>query len=156
MSYIKYESKMGAPSKLTPEIIAEFSKAISEVLVIRQAAGLIGVSHATIYNWINKGEEDSKKDLSNDFVHFFYTVKVAQAREVRKLIADVRERPTGWQACAWLLERCFREDFGQDNEKIRELLEKQDKFEKMLDQILSNPIQGRLSHGKLDKESDKT
>jgi len=70
-----------------------------------------------------------------------------KADEITIMVAEIKAKVKNWQAIAWLLERCFREDFGADAGVIQILLEKAEKMEQSLKRLEINPLQGAINHG---------
>lgn len=119
---------MGAPGKLTKELIARICASLRAGAYVETAAAYAGVHKATFYAWLKKGataKEGLEKDLSD-------AVEQAQAEaEVRDLlnidaaalglpaeydsnrnVLREEQRPS-WQASAWRLERKFPKKWGR-------------------------------------------
>lgn len=138
----------GQPTKFTPEITQKIIEGIKGCLILRQACGYAEISYQTLYNWLNIGRDDINKGLLTEYASFFYAVKKTQAEEVKELITEVKAKVKNWQAIAWLLERCFREDFGQDAGIIQDLLDKCEKLEQAFKRFNdSAPLQGVVNNG---------
>lgn len=129
----------GRPTKLNEAMIESLVAAVKRVLVTRHVAGLCGISHETIYAWFRQAKEDNTNGLTDTLhVRFSDAYKEALSEKVSEYILTIADRKTNWQANAWLLERCFREDFGQDAGIIADLAEKQNKLEA----LLTNKVEG--------------
>lgn len=137
----------GQPTKFCPEMTAKILEGIKACLVMTQACSYAGISRWSVYNWLEKGMNDIKNDICSEYAQFFYSVKRTQADEIKELIETIRLRKKNWQALAWLLERCFREDFGQDAGIIQDLLAKCEKLEQDFKRVYENPLQGAMSNG---------
>lgn len=140
-------SKAGQPTKFCPEMVNKILEGIEAVLVLRQVAGYAEIHFTSLYNWLNDGKEDVLKGIWSEKARFFYAVKNAQAIEIKKLMLNIKKAIPNWQSQAWLLERCFREDFGQDAGIIQDLLAKCEKLEQDFKRFNDNPLQGALSDG---------
>lgn len=134
----------GRPPKFGEELTVKILEGIEKVLVMRQVAGHAGVTYQSIYNWLEQGKKDIQDNNWTEFSKFFYAVKGAQSAEVQKLVKEIKARVPGWQANAWLLERCFREDFGQEAGIIQELLAQCEKIEQAFKRFNEQP-QGALN-----------
>jgi len=141
------KAKLGAPvlydkDKYYDAII----QAISKVLVLGQVAGLVEVHRSTLSTWIINGDNDRKEGISSDLAHLSTGVRKAQALVVEDLIKTYKR---GKSYAKWLLEVCFREDFGIDAGVISELLAKCDKLEQAFKRFNeSSPIQqGQVVNG---------
>ena len=118
----KVEKRIGAPCHLTAVTHARVVSAISKVLTLNQAAALSKLPASTVKTWVGKGKQDHIDYIDSDYSRFSTDIRHAQALKVCTLIDTVSAGLPGWQASAWLLERCFREDFGADAGIIQELL----------------------------------
>ncbi|MBX4189710.1 hypothetical protein KW791_00210 [Candidatus Parcubacteria bacterium] len=138
------QPKRGAPIGLTNEKLKEIINAVPRVLVIGQIAGLCCTPRTTLLDWLKRGEKDNIAKQDTIFAQLSSGYKQALAIEAEKLLKILRN-PNGKNKASsqWLLERVFRDDFGVDSEKIKELLDKQEHFSKLLDQILTHPLQGK-------------
>lgn len=97
--------------------------AAREVLVINQAALLCGITGSQLSSWVNKGKQELEEqpDSIGLFGRFHRDFRRAQAERVKELIQNINDGVKNWQGSAWLLERCFREDFGSDAARLAEL-----------------------------------
>lgn len=109
----------GRNTKLTEEVADELAGLISAGIYMRQACEVVGVSEATIYNWMARGstevlrlENDPKaKPIAKEkpFVDFFRKMKRAEnASEVRAVSTWQKEiREGDWRAAKEFLARRF-------------------------------------------------
>ena len=92
----------GRPTKLTPEV--------QDIIVDGINAG---VTYATFYNWLEKGEVAK----SGVLMEFFDAVSRAKADSALRLVSQITlQAPTDWRAAAFLLERRFPDDYGKRSE----------------------------------------
>ena len=134
------KDKGGRPTVLHEEIIEQLVLAVPYYLIPTQCAYSIGISQQNLSNWLKQGSMDVKEGISSLPGRLFVAFKKAQAKEVAQIIGMLRMCPKNYQALTWLLERCFREDFGGDSEELKELRE-------LFKQIL--PMIGKgVSYGK--------
>lgn len=109
----------GRYSKLTEEVENELARLISAGVYMRQACEFVGISEATVYNWMARGSTEILR-LENDpkakplvkeapFVDFFYRIKKAEnASEVRAVTTWQSEIKEGdWRAAKEFLARRF-------------------------------------------------
>lgn len=113
----------GQPTKLTPERAIIVITNVRTNLSISNAARIARVCPQTPFNWIKRGEEDKAKKKDSIYTKFLDDVREAQGLKIRELMEKVEAMPKGWQAVAWLLEKCCAEDFGKDSELYKQLLE---------------------------------
>ena len=72
-----------------------------------------GVTYATFYNWLEKGEAAK----SGAYSEFCDTVSRAKADSALRLVSQITlQAPTDWRAAAFLLERRFPDDYGKRSE----------------------------------------
>lgn len=107
----------GRNSKLTEELESELARLISAGVYMRQACEFVGISEATVYNWMTRGsaeilrlENDSKlKPLAKEapYVAFFHRIKKSEnASEIRAVMAWQSEIKEGdWRAAKEFLAR---------------------------------------------------
>ena len=106
---------MARPTKLTPDTQRRICDAIRAGNYQDIAAQHAGITAATFYNWMVKGEAGK-----GQYLEFFDAVKKAQAdAEVRNIAIIGSAAEKTWQAAAWLLERRNPDRWG--NKEKREL-----------------------------------
>jgi len=95
-------------SKLTPQVQNRIINAIKAGSTYEIAAGFGGVTRATLWLWLKKGQDQNK----GIYRTFFDAFKNAESQAaIRSLAIINREAQDGnWQAAAWLLERRFGYD----------------------------------------------
>lgn len=109
--------------KLTPERAKIVIDNVRSDLSITNAARIARLSPQTPLNWITRGKEDRAKGVESMYTEFLDNMLEAQGLKVREFMRDVASMNKGWQAVAWLLEKCCAEDFGKDSELYKQLLE---------------------------------
>jgi hypothetical protein len=91
---------MGRPTKLTPELQAEYLAALKRTWYVETAAELVGLPSWTVRRWLRQGRDEP----DSVYGAFRVAVKGVLAREEahhREVVAKAEQ----WQAHAWLLER---------------------------------------------------
>lgn len=135
-------------------------KAISDDLIISNAARHGRVTPETLKTWLSLGSDDVNAGLDTQLAAFYLDVREAQGKKISSLLDIVGNAKRNWQAAAWMLEKGAREDFGGDSYEYKELLELYSKLRDDLKRLTDNPIpvqpaQGVLTHGReMDSESD--
>ena len=119
----------GRPSLFCKKTTDKILEAIGDVLVLSQASAMARISRQTLYNWLMEGKKDIEENNLTDKAVFFYDVKMVQAKQIKKIQLNIRNAIPNWQSQAWLLERCFREDFGADAGIVNDLLAKCEQLE---------------------------
>ena len=99
----------GRPSKLTPERqerIIELIRAGNYMEIAAQAAG---INVATMYRWLQRGEETN----SGKYHEFREAIMRARAEaEARNVTLIQTAARADWRAAAWFLERSFPDRWG--------------------------------------------
>lgn len=100
----------GRPSKLTPRVHAAIVDAIRDGSYVETAAEAGGISKATFYHWMERGEADE----AGEFSDFFYAVRAASAQAEIDAVRQLRAAAErSWQAAVAFLERRFPERWGR-------------------------------------------
>lgn len=104
-----------AKTKLNPTIKKQIGDNITLGMPLKFAAEAAGISEVTFYNWMNRGESESK----GQFFEFHEYIKECQSKAVQLHLKLITKAATegAWQASAWILERRHPEEFGR-REKI--------------------------------------
>jgi len=112
----------GRPTELTPIVKQRILEAVPQVIIPAQVAALARVPKQTLSDWLIRGDKDIKAGTDSIYAQFSDDFKHAQAKIVQETLAFLRCCPKNYQALTWILERCFRKDFGSDSEEIKELI----------------------------------
>lgn len=97
--------RAGQPTKLTPELLTEFTRYLTKGMYITQAAALCGITSKSVYNWLRWGKNQEKDEIYNEF---FRKVQKATAKAENDAVNRIWDAGVDcWQANAWLLERRF-------------------------------------------------
>ena len=96
----------GRPSRRTPALIAQIADAIAEGLTNAEAAALAGIAESTLDEWAKLEE-------------FSGPIKKAKAQRLLERLRFIRSGKPGWQAVAWILERCYGRRFANPALTIR-------------------------------------
>ncbi len=75
---------------------------------------------------MEEGNHTIYAQLTDDYYHALSDI-------VAESITDIRQCPKNYQALTWLLERCFRKDFGNDSELIGEILSNFEKIAEFME-----------------------
>jgi hypothetical protein len=107
--------------KLTKELTDEICKYISQGVSKRSSAEAAGISEVSFYSYFNRGEKllDAGKDEKNVFVYFYKQVKKAETFFKLSHLKNIKNAAEeDWRASAWMLERCFPEEYGRNRVEI--------------------------------------
>ena len=103
----------GRKTKLTPEVQEIIVDGINAGLTLGLTCARAGVTPATFYNWLEKGEAAK----SGVLMEFFNAVERAKADSALRLVSQITlQAPTDWRAAAFMLERRFPDDYGKRSE----------------------------------------
>ena len=93
--------------KLNDELIAKFTKYISQGNFTVVVCDYLGINESTYYNWIKRGKEDSLQDSETIYTKFCKSIKEAEAIAEMNHISNIVQTANDgtWQASAWYLER---------------------------------------------------
>lgn len=141
------------------ELYNKLIQNVRSVLVIRQTAMLSGVTDRRLREWLDWGKRHLNDDPESPiiFAQFARDFYMAQAEKVSELMEEIREGKKNWQSSAWLLERCFRDDFGSDAAKLAEISDEIAELRAMFMKFKKpDDVYGDNPDGeKVDKESDQ-
>lgn len=89
---------------------------------VEHAASYAGISRATLYNWLKKGDEAREKrengaeldETEERYAKFSEDVDNARATAVVRNVSIIQQAAqTNWQAAGWWLERTAPQHFGR-------------------------------------------
>jgi hypothetical protein len=146
------------PHQITDEVYAKILHHAYSDLILNNAARCARVHEDTLKRWMFIGKEDLQFNRVTFLASFYVQVREKQATKISELLQKIENCSKNWQALAWKLEKCFREDFGADAPEFKELLDQyiklRDDFIKLKNQLALT--QGALKNAeKLDSGSDK-
>ena len=101
-------SRMGRPSKLTPELSNRIVKAIQAGNYAQVAARHAGIGESTFYRWLQQGQADAEANRKTSFRDFWEAVKRAETTaEIQAVGILQRAMRNNWQAAMTYLERRY-------------------------------------------------
>jgi hypothetical protein len=96
---------MGRPIKLTDELEQTICNAIVDGATYAAASEAAGIAYSTFNEWM--------KDERPRFLKFSEAVRQANARARTELIRQIKQHGRkDWRALAWILERRFKDEYG--------------------------------------------
>ena len=104
-------SKIGRPTKFTPERRAAILESIKARIPYQIAAEANGICEDTLYDWINHGIRDRKAGIDSDFARFSEDLKKIEQELIKKHLERIDYNEERWQAQAWILERRWWKHF---------------------------------------------
>ena len=113
----------GRRTKLDNELIEQILTAIPQVLIQSQVAAMCYIPRQTLNEWLNRGQRESLNNQETIFAQLADRYHAVKAAVLREHLMWLRLCPKNYQALTWILEKCFREDFGAESEELRELRE---------------------------------
>lgn len=121
----------GRPSKLTAQIIKDIEQFLNDGNYVSVVCKAVGINQDTFYQWLKLGLElvtereqcevdgkpipflDSHERLLYQFAE---AIEKAEAMGEMGLISNVKSGSPGWQGSAWILQRRFRERWGDSRQ----------------------------------------
>ena len=121
------------PSKLTPELLAQFRSLLPNCFFIKTAADLLGVHRQSFYTWRKRGKREADRMAAEEtnmcrkseamYVEFYYaSVEIMAFTEMRSISNIIAAGNAGiWQADVWQLERRYPDRYGSNRREIKEI-----------------------------------
>lgn len=133
-------TKIGRPTKLTPELQEKFCEIISKGHYISTACEALDIGTTTYKDWMTRAEngDDSYRSFSS-------AVKNAQAKRELRLLSRIESAsaiPQYWQSAAWMLERSMPDKYSK-----RDRISVTAQIGPMLEQIANPPIREQIGNG---------
>lgn len=126
----RWQPSRGRRTKLTPELVNEFSIYIRSGQYVETAAKLCGVTSASVRSWTRKaqeieeylGEDEPETDEEKLFLSFLSALSCARAEAIARSVMSIKlaER-TDWRAAAWYLERTAPDLYGSLDRHVHQL-----------------------------------
>ena len=111
----KKKKRAGRKPMLTKELSDKICAFIASGLTKKGAASAVCMSERTFYDCISRGEADIEKNKDTIYSQFVQSVKAAEAQFKLTHIKNIKNaaQDGSWQASAWMLERCYRDEYGK-------------------------------------------
>lgn len=140
-----------------PTIIdAKVRKIIMECVEIgmpyKYAAHAARISERVLYDWLEKGKQDIDAGVVSEYSEFVHDIEQGLASRVKKHMVRINDGVQVWHSSAWMLERRWRKDFGQDAAIIQELESRLQKIESAVQRSDDNPL-NKPVNGSDDEQS---
>jgi hypothetical protein len=152
---MKFESKAHRPViEMREDQVDVIVEGFATTFALRRAAGWAMVSPYHLKKWLEQGENDTEKGIESLYAQLFSKVGKALSDRAREFLEKLQGCPKNGTCLQWLLEKCFKNDYGSDTEEMKELI---DLYSKLLESYkrLADNRQGALTHGReMDTESD--
>lgn len=128
---IKY--RVGAPSKLEPELVDIFVKAIHEWVPYRIFTLANSIGPKTYIDWMAKGIKDIQAGIESDYANLTKQINKAYYDRVARNTTSIE---TGddkfWPGKAWLLERRHQSEFSLQAAEIKEMQDTINELKEMI------------------------
>lgn len=119
----------GYHTNLSEYLIKQIIEATPKLMIVNQIAGYCGIPKSTLGDWLKRGAKEGKEGKDTLFAQLSAQFHTAKAKRCHDLLMKVEGDQENMKAYSWLLEKCFREDFGAESQELREL---RDLFEEIL------------------------
>ena len=108
---------MGRPTRLDWDLAKKFFAQIRLGMPVSAAANAVGWAGPTVLEWVARGEgrASNGRKKTKDYAEFASRYKAAVAESKMALLAKIQKagkQEKHWHANAWILERRFPEEFG--------------------------------------------
>jgi hypothetical protein len=126
---------MARKAKISPEVQADFCKALEVGGTYQMAAAKAGIGEATAYRYLKRGEEEE----SGPYREFWLAARESTKKCGLAWLAKIQtlgNQKGDWKAYAWLLERRFPADFARLSDRPAAEMETVDEAESMAVQLL--------------------
>ena len=112
----------GRPSKLTSEVTEQIASLVREGVPPSAAGERIGVSRATVNEWLRRGEDRDDRPTTCAFATFATEIRRAEASFLATCLAPITAAAQAgdWKASLALLERRFPNHFSPRREATPE------------------------------------
>ena len=104
------KSKVGRPTKLTPEVTERILSAIRAGNYLDTSAAHAGIHRDTLHAWLRDGANNKSPDLRQFSDAVQKAIGDAESMHVARIAAATQKH---WQAAAWWLERRYPDRWGQ-------------------------------------------
>ena len=134
----------GRPPLLNEEIIEKTAKLLEVCAYIETVLNSLGIGRMAYMDWIKKGRAEQKRIYHGEkpdptkslYLRFTETIdKHIAISKINKLATIEAHGTMYWQALAWLLERQFPDEFGNQAHVIKEILQNQKETNRKLQQF---------------------
>lgn len=113
-----YCSNMVQARKLTQEIIKNIIEGVKRRIPYKLIAVSNGIGERCFYNWMTQGLDDIEKNVKSDHAYLVQSIKRAEFDLIGNHLDVLTASSRNWQSHAWILERRWREHFGNDSFEI--------------------------------------
>ena len=109
-------------TSLTPAVSKALCDAMRTGLCLSHAAALVGVSPATVREWIRRGEGTDDRPEAEPYATFATATGKARAEGDVAMVAVINSAAEDgqWRAAAWLLERRNPQQWGRGAQRSEE------------------------------------
>lgn len=128
---MEYSPKLGAPVKpLLPKHIDKIVEGFGKTFALRRAAGWAEISPYHLRKWLLQGERDLLDGVKSNYAHLFIKVAKQLSEKASTYIERLEHCPNNAGSLTWLMEKCLRDDYGNDSIEYKELV---DLYKKLLE-----------------------
>ena len=114
-------ARTGRPPELNSDLYQRLLDAVPKVIIQRHVAASCGVHEDVFARWLKRGTEEHREGINSIYAQFRMDYHDARTKVVREKLEIITNNPELRAGNSWILEKCFREDFGKESEEMREL-----------------------------------
>lgn len=129
---------------LDEELIEKIVASVPEVFFMKHVANLNKIPYQTLHHWMTHGNKDIKAGIEDSIYaklvkSYYHKRSEALKEKIAQLLAAKNA-----SAITWLLERCYREEFGVKSE-----------FQKRMEDFILNYLPPLIDQGGLEHVKEK-
>lgn len=114
-------ARAGRPPDLNGDKYQLLLEAIPKVIIQQHVAYYARVSPSALSVWLNRGKEEQETNPESIYAQFVKDYHAARCKVISDKLELIAYNPDLRAGNSWILEKCFREDFGKESEEMREL-----------------------------------
>lgn len=130
---VKLEFKLGAKSKLTPEIEAKILSLYESGVPICICSAAVGLSRATAHSWVVRGEKETNEGIESEYSSFFKKLYERDAKKISSYIQEIERGDKTWKAYDSLLTKRWPRSFSPQSLLADELQQKIDMLKELME-----------------------
>lgn len=99
------------------EVINEIIEKRANGLPLKMICGALAISTGRLERWMNQGEQDIDDGVDSAYARLYVGLAKSESMIAERCMAGILkagevEGGRNWQALAWIMERCFPEEYG--------------------------------------------
>jgi hypothetical protein len=147
---LKYKPQAHRPVvELREDQIPKIVEGFEFTFVLNRAAGWASVSRYHLKKWLHMGANDLDEGKHDTiYAQLFTQVGISLSNKAKEFLSKLQKCPRNAGALQWLLEKCFKNDYGTDSDEMKEMIDLYEKLLESYKRLADNRVQGALDHGR--------